>query len=783
VPEIVSTHSYPRTDTIRLIESQQWLERLSHLPPRSPSEDIASQAAPSDRHSRTNGGHMQGFFAFPLLLGVIATVLLTACGGGGGGPAPVVISLGAIADGTTGVAYPGFTFSASGGSGTFTWAETGALPPGLSLSTAGTLSGTPVTAGIYSFTVTATDSSNPPLTDSTTVSIKIADTMIIVAPVSPATGSVTYPYPGFYFSVASGGSPPFTWTVTTGALPPGLMLGSDGSLSGTPTSAGSFPFTVTATDSAPTAETGNLPVTVIVTNPPSPVVNPTPAPPAGTNGSIYAGFSFTATGGFLPLTWKLTAGALPAGLTLGIDGSLTGTPTSIGSFPITVTVTDSAPTPAMNSSAFTIVINNPPPPIINPIPPPTATVGTPYSFQFTASGGLAPLVWSETSKTLALPDLALSLDGVLSGTPSGPGIFPITLNVIDQLMRSATPTPFTVRVSLARPAATFTSTLGRMTVARTGHTATLLLSGKVLVAGGPDASAELYDPTSGMFTATGEMTIARSGHTATLLADAALPHSGKVLMVGGGTQTAELYDPATGTFTQTGSLLVQRRGQTATLLKTGKVLVAGGGTAAAELYDPSSGTSTATGNMTTARTAATATLLVSGEVLIAGGGTATAELYDPTSGLFTATGSMSETRSGHTATLLTDGTVLIAGTDATAELFSPAAGTFALVGNLLTPGFGATATLRNDSTVLVAGGRAGRIVSESHASAELFAPESEGFTATGSLITPRDGHTATLLGDGTVLVTGGANHSAICRPFPNRCTPFTVVLASAELFK
>ena len=170
-------------------------------------------------------------------------------------------------------------------------------------------------------------------------------------------------------------------------------------------------------------------------------------------------------------------------------------------------------------------------------------------------------------------------------------------------------------------------------------------------------------------------------------------------------------------------------------------------------------------------------------MLIAGGGTATAELFDPATGVFTATGTMSEQRSGHTAALLTDGRVLIAGTDVTAELYSALSGTFAAVGNLLTPGFGATATLRNDGTVLVAGGRvAVRSASTSHASAELFAPEAEGFVGTGSLTTARDGHTATLLADGsTVLVTGGATHTARCGR--GGCTTLTTVLSSGELFK
>jgi hypothetical protein len=163
-----------------------------------------------------------------------------------------------------------------------------------------------------------------------------------------------------------------------------------------------------------------------------------------------------------------------------------------------------------------------------------------------------------------------------------------------------------------------------------------------------------------------------------------------------------------------------------------------------------------------------------------GPGLASAELYDPVSGTFTATGSMSEGRTGHTATLLADGTVLITGTDNTAELFSPGTGTFSVVGGLWT-GFGTTATLRNDGTVLVAGGRSCGRGAASRAPAELFAPESGGFVATGSLITARDGHTATLLLDGSVLITGGTDHERRCGR--GRCHGTDTVLSTAELFK
>jgi len=338
----------------------------------------------------------------------------------------------------------------------------------------------------------------------------------------------------------------------------------------------------------------------------------------------------------------------------------------------------------------------------------------------------------------------------------------------------------------------FTAT-GSMAIPRSGHSATLLADGRVLITGGGEASAELFDPARGTFTPTGSMTTARYGATATLLAN------GKVLVTGGfgpGTSSltrlnsAERYDPLSGTFSATGSMTDARVLHTATLLSDGRVLIAGGtrdgggggaALASAELYDPTTGTFAFTGGMLTDRAEHTATLLASGEVLIAGGWNGhaadaaddppwdplVAELFDPSFGSFKASGSMSTTRTGHSAIRLADGKVLVFGGVLSlqnlhdqppdphyAELYDPAAGTFAALGNVTVSRHGYTATLLNSGKVLLAGGEIlGSIVS----TAELLDPVSGSLTVTGQVVTGRKGHTATRLNDGRVLVTGGTD--------------------------
>ncbi len=319
------------------------------------------------------------------------------------------------------------------------------------------------------------------------------------------------------------------------------------------------------------------------------------------------------------------------------------------------------------------------------------------------------------------------------------------------------------------------SATGSMVTPRYFHTATLLPSGKVLVAGGFRgaylASAELYDPATGIWSATGGMAAARDEQTATLLP------SGKVLVTGGSGTTgdstltsAELYDPVGGNWSATGSMATERYIHTATLLPNGKVLVTGGTgsatLASSELYDSANGTWTATGNLSVARDFHSATLLPSGKVLVAGGQISgsnavnSAERYDPAAGTWGATGNMTSARAQHTATLLHTGVVLVTGgydptihAVPTAELYDPVAGSWTSTGSPATGRWNHTATLLANGKVLVCGG-----VNNTDgvlATAELYDPATGLWTATGSLATGRENHTATLLQGGQVLVSSG----------------------------
>jgi MYXO-CTERM domain-containing protein len=340
-----------------------------------------------------------------------------------------------------------------------------------------------------------------------------------------------------------------------------------------------------------------------------------------------------------------------------------------------------------------------------------------------------------------------------------------------------------------------------MATARSQHAGALLMNGQLLVSGGAvanqnpqyTASAELYDAASGTWATTGSMPVARGEHSETALSD------GTALVVGGDGNTndpdvrmgADIYDPTSGGWTAVGQTHDVRLLHTATLLQNGKVLVAGGlnlagtsGETSAELYNPVSQIWAVTGDMPSGRVSHAAALLSDGRVLVAGGGqmnpntpVTDAALYDPAAGTWAAANPMNDPRLSFTMTTLQDGTVLSAGGYAggsspasylaSAEVFDPTAGTWTETPVMPEHRQDHGAVRLRDGTVLVAGGsdQGGSITASA-----LFDPTSGSWSDAGSLATGRYEFALVGLTNGDVLAAGGANESVM---FLDTCELYT----------
>ena len=329
---------------------------------------------------------------------------------------------------------------------------------------------------------------------------------------------------------------------------------------------------------------------------------------------------------------------------------------------------------------------------------------------------------------------------------------------------------------------------GSLNTARYNHTATLLPTGEVLVVGGLGvngdyaslATAELYDPKKGKWTATGSMSVGRTAFTATLLAN------GQVLVVGGSDYqircyaTAEVYDPSTGTWRLTGSMSQPRCLHSATLLPDGKVLVSGGVNSiydfsrptvtGAEIYDPGNGTWTDTGSLNVSRADAATSLLQNGKVLTAGGYSNTgnnnpnayltsAEIYDPSTRQWSLTSSISGPVGLPTnPVMLSDGDVLIAND---AQFYAPNTASWAATGALPALTWPPTkAALLGNGNVLGTGSECKSTKyynchNVPTATAYLYSSSENTWSQTGSMNHPRFSQTMTVLPSGEVLVVGG----------------------------
>jgi VCBS repeat-containing protein len=367
---------------------------------------------------------------------------------------------------TTGVANAAFsqTFTETGsiGGATFTTAST--LPAGLALATTGVLSGTPTQTGSFPIIVTVTDGNNCPGTGSTYTLTITCQTINVSNPVNTA-GTASSVFSETFTQTGAIGTATFT---TASTLPAGLSLATNGVLSGTPTQTGSFPIVVTVTDSNGCTGTGATYTLVIACQTIS-VTNP-----STTTGTVNTAFSqqFTQTGAIGGATFT-TASTLPTGLSLATNGTLAGIPTQNGSFNIVVTVTDGNGCTGI-SATYTLVIACQTITVTNPVNA-TGAAGSPFSETFTQTGAFSTAAFTTGGP---LPTgLTLAANGVLSGTPTQNGSFPITVTVTDA--NGCTGVGSTYNLTITCPAITVTNPVNTSGTAGSAFSETFTSAGGV----------------------------------------------------------------------------------------------------------------------------------------------------------------------------------------------------------------------------------------------------------------------------------------------------------------
>ena len=360
---------------------------------------------------------------------------------------PLSVSIPSLPDAIVGQSYS-VTLAAQGGTAPFVWSvSSGTLPAGLTLSSSGTISGTPTTANTTGtqFTLKVQDSASPPQSASSNFLIPVGAPLQIT-PASLPAYSVGVPYSTTL--QASGGIPPLTWSIASGSLPPGLSLASaTGIISGTPTTStvGTFTFTAKAADSTvPTAQTATHAYTIAL-----PLIISTASLPDAIVGQSYS-VTLAAQGGTAPYAWRVSSGALPSGLTLSSSGTISGIPTTVNTTgtQFTLSAQDSASPPQISSSNFLIRVGSVLQ--ITTASTPNGQFNVAYTTTLQASGGIAPLTWSIASGSLPTGLSLASTTGIISGTPTAAGTFNFTAKVTDSGLPAQTAT-HTYTISVPNP--------------------------------------------------------------------------------------------------------------------------------------------------------------------------------------------------------------------------------------------------------------------------------------------------------------------------------------------
>lgn len=235
---------------------------------------------------------------------------------------------------------------------------------------------------------------------------------------------------------ANGGVTPYNWKIVSGSLPPGITLASNGTLAGTPTVAGSYSFTIQATDAESVPQTVSVPLSLTISSTGSTLLSITTSslPEGGVNHSYSA--SLAANGGTSPYSWTLVSGSLPVGVSLSTAGVISGTPTAAGTFTFAVQAKDSEASPQSATTSLSLTVI----PLalqVSSTSLPSATVNVAYSTTLSATGGTQPYTW--LISTGQLPNgIGLSSAGVVSGTTTVSGTFPFTAQVRDNSGSTAT---------------------------------------------------------------------------------------------------------------------------------------------------------------------------------------------------------------------------------------------------------------------------------------------------------------------------------------------------------
>ncbi len=689
------------------------------------------------------------------------------------------------------------TFTVSGAVGSVVFSvSSGTLPPGLTLGTySGVLSGTPGAAGAYPVTIQAMDSHGCLATYSYPLSVA-APNMTAQMGTTGIVGAYGY---GTLSVPGMGDSDYATYSVS-GTLPAGVTFDGVWAFNGTPTSPGSFPITVTATDSYGYSQ--NTSITLIAACPTVVVTNPSVA--TGQAGTAFTG-QFTqsaAPSNFTTGSFSVTSGTLPTGLSLDSStGILSGIPTQAGSFTVTVTYTD--PSGCTGASSYTLVLSGDNAKLANMT---LSSLTLSPTFDPLYNGGYTASIPSGPTSITVTPTaqdpnatIQVSLNGgtfttVATGTASSgmtvqnPGDY-VTVQVTSE---DATVTRNYTIVLSANGFAPGTSMNGTCA----SGTAVVYGNGKVSMLGTSDGvNVENYNPITATWVTAytwpasnyapgvtvtpwgSNRALAFGGYDSAMWQYSYTPVSPYFIA---GSTNIYSYTPYTAYFNSFYA--------TASLLSGNKFLIAGGlvypvpndpGVALndAEIYDADSNQFTSIASMINARAYHTANVVVDGggatKVFVTGGADDystlnSSELYDPTLGTWSSAASSTYAHSRHTSTQFPDGKVLVTGGDsysASTEIYDPATDSWTIVGDLNVGRLNHTATLVTNgsgkSFVLVVGGEN---ASGPLASAELFDPTAGTWTAIGNLTTPRTVHTASLVTDGTgltqVMVAGGMGTSA-----------------------